>query len=239
MRAVPFLLVGLCSGINIPTMAFAKSETKEAQVRRIIFDYAKCVVRSRHDKAAEVILSNFDNSIITHDYSSLIDGDCLGKVAGSVSLKFPADLYRYALADALVNMDFATREVESFENRLPLAHPAMPASMERDTLIAATKSKTKKAEIAQKFQNEMTIAWLSRYGECIVRQEPKNVRYWLLTVPNIPEEVSRIDALRPAFAACLDNGTLKFNRITLRGTVALNYYRLAMATPQPKTESIH
>ncbi len=76
-------------------------------------------------------------------------------------------------------------------------------------------------------------AWLSRYGECVVRQEPAKARYWLLTPPDSPEEISRINDLRPAFADCLNEGTMKFNRTTMRGAVAINYYRLAMATRVP------
>jgi len=65
----------------------------------------------------------------------------------------------------------------------------------------------------------------------IVRDDPVKARQWLLTPPGGPEEISRINDLRPSFSACLLGGTMKFNRTVMRGTVAINYYRLTMATP--------
>jgi hypothetical protein len=234
------LTVLVCSGVFTSATAFAKSNTtEEERVCKITYDYANCVVRRRHDLAAEVIVSNYDNGTISNKYARLIDSDCMERVAGAVGVRFPADHYRYALADALVNMDFLTKEPDSFSDRLPLAHPPMPSAAERDAALAATKSKSRRAEIQKKYDNAVGVVWLSQYGECIVRQSPKDARYLLLTPPNTPEETSRISALRPVFADCLPEGTLRFNRLTLRGTIALNYYRLAMATPQLESGSAH
>lgn len=235
LAGITLVVVGSCS----PLLAKSRADKAEEEIRKITYDYAKCVVRNKHDKAAEVILSNFDNAVISKKFSALIDSECMGKVAGAVQVTFPADMYRYALADALVNMDFVTREEKDFSNRLPLAHPSMPSVTERDEALASTKSKSKRAEIEKHYSNKVAVGWLSRFGECIVRRDPIASRYWLLTIPNTPEEISRIDALRPIFSECLGDGTMKFNRITLRGTVALNYYRLAMATPQIVSGSTH
>ena len=49
--------------------------------------------------------------------------------------------------------------------------------------------------------------------------------------------MSRINALRPAFSKCLEDGTINFSKDILRGVVAINYYRLAMATEQPLPET--
>lgn len=240
MRRSLLLVAMICGGLFSPANALAKSKTSEEdRVRKITYDYAACVVHRKHDLAAEVILSNHGNRMILDNYSRLIDSDCMEKAAGAVSVSFPADLYRYALADALVNMDFSAQEPTSFADRLPLAHPPMPSAIELDAALAATKSKSKRADIQENYDRVVGIAWLSQYGECIVRQSPKEARYLLLTPPNTPEETSRINALRPVFADCLPEGMLTFNRLTLRGTIALNYYRLAMATPQLAAGSTH
>jgi hypothetical protein len=233
------LIIGVISCvILVPGAAFADSKSREfAEMkanRKIMFDYAKCVVKQRHASAAEAILSNADNELILRKYSDLIIGDCLvNAVGGGAQMKFGGDLYRYALADALVNSDYATTSESDFSNRLPLAHIAAPKQSELDTFLAANPKKRKREEAQAAFVKQTAVAWLSQFGECVVRQDPIKAQLWLLTPTDVPEETSRINALGPAFGVCLAQGTMKFNRITMRGTVALNYYRLAKATVQP------
>jgi hypothetical protein len=64
----------------------------------------------------------------------------------------------------------------------------------------------------------------------VVRIAPQDAKTLLATVPDNVEETVRFKALQPAMGRCLPEGaTLKFGRTTLRGTIAVNYYRLAMA----------
>lgn len=205
---------------------------EEAENRKFMHDYAKCVVKSDGKVASEAIVSNASIVTIFERFPTLVYINCLCRVGGDITKRFGGDI-RYALADALVNVDFATNNELDFTNRLPLAHLLAPSQSELDAALANTKSKRKHLELKERFDNQVRMAWLSRYGECIVRRDPVKARLWLLTPPDVPEETSRINELRPTFAACLGEGTLKFNRATMRGTVAVNYYRLAMATPQP------
>jgi hypothetical protein len=229
------LIVAICCAALIPDVARSGSKSRDQdENRRIMFDYAECVVRQRHDRAADAILSNADNEVIQRRYGDLIRGDCLVSAAGGggVQMKFGGDLYRYALADALVNADFFKSTDADFTDRPPLAHIAMPVQTKFDAYLAGVKSKRKREEAQAAYTNQVSMAWLSRFGECVVRQEPAKARAWLLTPINVAEETSRINDLRSAFSECLGQGTLKFNRVTMRGTVALNYYRLARATAQ-------
>ena len=74
------------------------------------------------------------------------------------------------------------------------------------------------------------FSYLSRYGECVVRADPAGSRALLAAKPETPEEASRFAALRLALATCLPEGhTLEFGKLALRGTIAVNYYRLAKA----------
>jgi len=219
-------LATLCAAIPL-AQARANSDTnykvrENAKVRKTVFQYAACVIKNHHERAADAILSDAENSDILKHYPELISSSCMGNVAGSVEMKFGGDLYRYALADALVNADFAMEGPADFADRLPLAHISEVSESEQDTI-----------------KKRNSIALLSRYGECVVRRDPVDVRFWILTKPDVPEESSRINALKPAFSACLTNGTVTFNRTTMRGLVALNYYRLAKATPQPGLGKAH
>lgn len=214
----------------MPTSADSKDDQR---TRKLMHDYARCVIRSSHDQAAEAILSNADNSTIMKRYSGLVNGECLGRIAPGAEMRFGGDLYRYALADALVSADYAASGESDFSNRLPLAHLPMREHSELDASLASIKSARRRKEAEDSFSKANGVAWLSRYGECVARASPVKARLWLLTPPDTPEETSRINDMRPAFSRCLGDGTLKFNRITIRGTVAINYYRLARATARP------
>jgi hypothetical protein len=234
MKRTVFVIGAVASAAFVLAPAKGADRAKEdAANRKIMHEYAKCVVKSKRNIASEAIVSNADNQAVLSRFQSLIDSECLGRVAGNASMKFGGDLFRYALADALVNVDFLTSGERDFSNRLPLAHLLPPSKSELDAALADTKYKRKRQELQKSFDNQVGVVWLSRYGECVVRRDPAKARLWLLTPPGVPEEISRINELQPAFNTCLGEGMLKFNRVTMRGTVAINYYRLAMATVQP------
>ena len=242
MRLKAFLtLIGSIAAAVVSSSARASDDMKEqAKTRKIAFDYASCVVREHHAQSSEAILATASNDAIMAQFGQIIDSDCLENAAGAgVSMNFPSDTYKYALADALVNADFTSHGDGSFADRLPLAQPPEITQEKQAELLAKVKGNRKRKEAQARMSEQNTLAWLSRYGECVVRQDPVNTRYWLLTPPDIPEEASRIKALQPVFDACLRDGTLKLNRAMMRGTVAINYYRIAMATVVPGIGSSH
>jgi hypothetical protein len=71
---------------------------------------------------------------------------------------------------------------------------------------------------------------LSMVGECAVRGNPGGARDLLKARLNSKEEDAAVQTMMPAFASCLPKGAqVRFNIRSLRGTVAVNYYRLALA----------
>ena len=158
------------------------------EVRKIFHDYAACVVNGHHKLASEAILADADNSQILSKYSALIDEGCMGRTGGAVQAKFAGDSYRYALADALVSAEFKNGGPTDFADRLPLAHLIPPTQAELDTVLAKTKSHRKQTALKEGFAKQKVVVNLSRYGECIVRQNPVAARYWLLTRPDVPEK---------------------------------------------------
>ena len=255
MRFVPISLVagGLIigaaafaqpTGSNItPKTPLSRSEpssrdfsTKET--RALMHGYAKCVVGRRQAKASEALLLNVDNSTLMRDYPSLIVGDCLVAQRGirndaridTVKMSFEGDLYRYALADALVSKELAGATVPDFSAVPKLDHRTPGAQPQRVSVKGKRLSQAKYDAAVRDYNEAVAFSYLSFYGECVVRTAPSDARALLLTVPDSPEEKTSFDALRPAFAECLPAGTtLKFGRTALRGTIAINYYRLARA----------
>ena len=225
----PFFLAAAMIGQSLGSSTQAELSTKET--RSVTHAYAECVVKRQPKRAAEAIRANLDNTAILRKYPQLLIGDCLRtKPSEVLSARFTGDLYRYALADALVRRDLAGFDPESFASLPKLDHhdPGAPP--------AAVDAKGKKLG-ARKFQEAVeahrtatAFAYLSRYGECVVRNAPAAARDLLFTAPDSVEEGARFKAMSLALARCLPEGeTLKFGRTTLRGTIAINYYRLAMA----------
>lgn len=67
-------------------------------------------------------------------------------------------------------------------------------------------------------------------GECAVRANPAGARDFLKTRINSREELAAAQAIAPAFGRCVPMGTeLRPDMTTLRGNVAVYYYRLASA----------
>jgi hypothetical protein len=236
MRWLP-LLVGASVATSPAAAATDASTIKPDEARKVVLDYAACVVKRAHAKAAEVLLANADNAAILRDFHRLIDSYCVGP--GVASIKFDADQFRYALADALVASEFAGGGPADFSDRPPLAHFAEPTPAELASALAKAKSPKQRDRVLSNFHSEEAVAALSRYGECVVRVDPTDARSWILTKPGSPEEATRIDALRASFGACLKSGTVTFSKATLRGTVALNYYRLAHAPIQATVPNVN
>ena len=105
---------------------------------------------------------------------------------------------------------------------------------------AKVKSSGRRKSMQESFDKDIIAAVFSRYGECVARTDPVGSRLWILTPADSDEETSRIKVIMPAFSRCLEPGsTIKFGREQLRGAVALNYSRLAYATPQPSLKTVH
>ena len=233
------LLLALVASTAMPLAAHAESPKEVARTRKLALDYGKCVVKGHHEKASEAILSAANNKQITGKLNELISSDCLGSLAGDVSMRFPKDTFKYALADALVNADFASAGPATFDDRLPLAQPYGITPEDAAAQLAKARNDRQRKAVQADIDAARALAWFSGFGECVSRRDPVATRYWLLTPSDIPEENTRIKALQPAFGACLQQGTMKLNRSVMRGTVAINYYRLAMATVVPGAGSTH
>jgi hypothetical protein len=214
-----------------PARAAQDSELSTKETRKLMHAYARCVVERQARRASEALVQNVDNGTILRKYPQLIVGDCLVKQTRQNSMmSFSGDLYRYALADALVSRELAGFENSTFESVPRLDHRD-PGEAPKPIGPNGKKISTRKYEAALKDYRESSgVAYISRFGECVVRAAPSEAGALLKAVPDSPEEAIRFGALRPALGRCLPEGeTLRFGKTALRGTIAINYYRLAQA----------
>lgn len=228
-----FMLPSLLAGAVCAAPVQAQDlEYSTEQTRALMHEYARCVVKRQGKKASEALLSNVDNGTILRRYGMLIVGDCLADNAktDTTTMSFAGDLYRYALADALVGQELADTPVPDVSDLPPLDHRD-PGEPPRQITASGKKVSKKKYEQALESHNRgVAYAFLGRYGECIIRFDAPGAKALLLTKPDSREEAIRFAALKPALASCLPEGhTLTFGKVPLRGSIAVNYYRLAHA----------
>jgi hypothetical protein len=207
------------------------SDYSVKDTRRLVHDYAKCVVSHRAAAASEALLTNVDNDTILSRYGELIEGGCLvSKTHASAKMTFPGDLYRYALADALFARELASSPVPDLSSIPPLEHRALPSEPAPPPANARKKDVRQYEEALRQFNEAKGYRVLSALGECVVRLNAAGAKALLLTAPETQAERPGFDALRPAIAQCLPEGTtLALGKLALRGTIAVNYYRLAYA----------
>jgi hypothetical protein len=211
----------------------ADYSTKET--RALTHAYAQCVVKRQPAKASEAIVANVGNGAILRDYRMLIRDECLTRqVHQATQMRFAGDLYRYALADALVNRELAAQPAPDLAAVPSLDHHD-PGEPPQPVDAKGRKLGKRKLEAAREgYGRDVAFAFLSHYGECIVRADTAGAKALLVTKPDSADESARFAALGPAFSRCLPEGqTLRFGKVALRGSVAINYYRLAHAARTP------
>lgn len=227
------LIVGALVAVPTPadSVLAQHSDFSVKETRRLAYDYAKCVVGRHPATASAALLTNADNKTFMTEYGSLIDGDCLVReIHAGAKMSFPGDLYRYALADALVAREFASFPTPDLSNVPPLGRAPLPSE---PTALPANASKTERRKFEQKlrdFNEAQAFRTLGVLGECVVRENTEAAKTLLATKPETAAEAASFDALRPTLAQCLPEGrTLSLGKLALRGTIAVNYYRLAHA----------
>ena len=92
--------------------------------------------------------------------------------------------------------------------------------------IPEEKLARQRAAIARK--TEATL--MGKLGECVVRNAPVQSRAVLATGIETPAELQSLNALGPMLGQCIKAGeTVSLDRISVRGALAIAYYRLSQA----------
>jgi hypothetical protein len=207
------------------------------QVRALVAGYGDCIVKREAARASAAIVTGLSANEMLARYPQLIQDTCVpGQLGDLVQVRFSDDQYRYAIADALVRRELAAVPPPVLDDVPPLSHggPAAPPTVDSKgrpltgrALEAATRN----------YDRQRAANYMWRYGECVVRVDPAAAKALLLTEPSSKEENARLSAMGTALGTCLAEGrSLEFGKADLRGTIAVNYYRLAMAARQTRPE---
>jgi hypothetical protein len=150
-------------------------------------------------------------------------------------MQFTGDLYRYALADALVATELASSPAPDLSSAARLQHRADPDVPQPIGPDGKRVSAKKHQAALDAYEQARAYNYLSRYGECIVRTDTGGSRSLLMTTQDSEAEVNAFKHLQLALGTCVPEGqTLRFGRTALRGTIAINYYRLVRSV-QPRS----
>ena len=214
-------------GTRTPPMVVQRHiDASPAVSRAVMAEFAGCVVRRKHDLAAEVVLDP-GQRLGSEEGRGLFISDCMPR--GS-QMQAKATQVRYGLAEALVLADVKKAPAD-LSLVAPLEHPPfvdrpMPAEVAADPERVAR---------WQAFaQAEQAYASLGPIGECVVRADPTGSLALLKTEVGSDAEKAAVGAIAAVLPGCVKKGEqLSINRFNLRGTIALNLYRLARAPRVP------
>ena len=192
-----------------PTVVERSVASPSQDVSRLVLaEFSKCIVRRKHDVAARVVLDPAAN-LGRERAEGLFISDCMPTRS---RMRVNATQMRYGLAEALTIAEAKTLSFD-FANVAPLSHPLSASSS--PALFPA---------------EQVALAAASPFGECVVRAAPAQSLAVLRTRVGSPEESAAMESLFPLLGKCLGKGKeMRLNRFVMRGTLALNLYRLARA----------
>jgi hypothetical protein len=227
------MLLAALSVALVAGQAKEKSDASYAETRAMVHQYGTCLLKTQQKRASAAILANLDNAELMKRYPQLIDGACMPTAIGQVvRVSFAGDQFRYALADALIRKEFSGQTAPDLEvvGRLDHRVPTPPSRLNAKGKPLSDRAYQRALDAYLRME---AFSYLSRYGECVVRVDPASAHSLLVTLPESAEEEAQFAAMSKALSTCVQEGsTLKFNKMSLRGTVAVNYYRLAVAARQ-------
>jgi hypothetical protein len=234
----------VCFVVPLTAMATsAVAATPDAKAfRKAMAEYGTCIVKWEPAKTREFVLSGGFVNRRDAGENALLSRECipgedliragLAAKGGTVSrakLRLPDVMIRWAIAGALFDRDAAQLTQTNFAAVPQLAYE-MPFPVRTTTKDGDPLPAERVAEQQKRFDEKANDVALARVGECVARMDGAGTRAALLTPIDTPAELGALKALSPALGNCLPKGqTIGFDRMSLRGTLAVAYYRLASA----------
>lgn len=202
----------------------------EDDSRRAMADYARCAADEQPDMAARAVVEDWHVGDFTRNAPTMLEGGCL-RAAGLVSrMRFRAENFRAGLAERLIARDPALAPTAGQLAALPPLKYHLPWPV-RTTDDKGRPLKAKAIQAQTKaYQQKLGIVAGQQVAECVVKANPAAVRPLFATRVASREEKAALGGLTGLFAGCIPAGKqMSFDINSMRGTLALAYFRLAMA----------
>lgn len=204
-----------------------------AEIRKVQAKFGECVVKGQYEASRRwVLFSDLEPRERRRVLAKVTDSGCLTAAFGRmyhVQMRFPGDTMRHTLAEALVKRDLTAAAMPALKNAARVAQPVFDEAH----FVPTPVRKLKQEELAQLAENrskQIARVYLAEFGECVVRFNAVDSFALIAAPPATNAEQATFTRLLPAFGQCLAAGErLTFNKSVLRGTIAMNLYRLANA----------
>jgi hypothetical protein len=237
VKIIPSAIVAVMTMLLVSPALGETTSRKNGPDLENVRSYAACTVRNFHDRSQKLVLADVDNKTMERKFGDIYPSAALGYVANceELELRFRTvnidpDAFRASVAEFLVTKDIGQSLLKDFLAVPPLTHLQVESDQSYQDRLSAAKSDKRRASIKKSRDLYVSRRWLSVYGECVVRKDATTTRDLLTAKPGSTDESSAILRIKPALGDCLLQGaSLTFDRSTLRGTIAINYYRLAMS----------
>jgi hypothetical protein len=232
-RVCGLIMAAMMFGAMSPSHAAPPSA---AQVRHFMAEYGTCIAKREPELASKFVITGVDFKRDSDERRRLWQRECLDHeelrntsrgFRGSVGLKDAT--YRGAIAEALIKREGDKLNANDFSAVAPLTYEE-PWALRTTT----QDGKPIPEERLQRQRDAIEVKTLAnrvaRLGECVVRQTPAQSRAILAVPIDTESELQALKAVTPAIQQCIPKGqTVSFDRMSLRGAIAIAYYRLANA----------
>jgi hypothetical protein len=223
MMKLRFFLACVLATAPGPVIAGQASEA-----RGVFVDFTRCAAKQSPKEAAEVVLSHDAAPDMLKAHPGLLTPYCLNLAEGN--LKIPGgDFVRYGLAEALIRREYSNGLPADIRLAAPLKHPPINES---DYQAKPGKQLSAKeiANLQDQRIRDVGARLLSIYGECVARADPAASLRLVLAKSDSGDEAQDFAAMSSILSSCRSKAqTLTFSKAALRGTIAMNLYRLAKA----------
>lgn len=225
--------------------AAAAEPPSPQQIRAFLAEYGQCVAKREPELAQKSVLSGASFSRDSAEGKRLMQRECMDPqllrntsdgFSGRLRMRFDEDTYRGVIAEALIARHNAVLDAAKLPAIATLTYeePRPLRTTDRDGKpIAEDSLARQRMAIARKTQAML----MGKLGECVVRIAPAQSRATLTTALDTPAELAALNALGPTLGQCVKAGeTVSLDRISVRGALAIAYYRLSQAKPSGATQ---
>ena len=220
-----FAIAALLLFASNPILAKKYAGLTDAERRTVAIEYSTCLAEQHHLLLREFVLSQGVNDKKDDRYRVLSKFECIPARYKSdlTVMRMPLSGSLYAAAEALLIKEKPAISVD-FSSIPYLAHRE-PMKMEN----YKKGGRLSREEYEREVERTKGSALVSRIGECTVRGDTPNVVAMLATQIGSDEEKNAIQTLIPVISRCITDGSIKLLPELIRGTAALNLYRLVNA----------
>lgn len=231
-------LVPLIALASMP--AAAAEPPSPQQIRAFLAEYGTCIAKREPELAQKSVLSGASFHRDSPEGKRLMQRECMDAellrnqadgFAGRLRMRFDEDTYRGVIAEALIAKHNAAVDVAALPTIPALSYdePRPLRLTDRDGQpLDEERLARQRAAIARKTQAML----MGKLGECVVRAAPAQSRAVMATAIDTPAELQSLNALGPTLGQCVQAGeTVSLDRVSVRGALAIAYFRLSQAKP--------